>query len=282
MTCGRERAVIYRVFGESVRGASHIRSNRECQDWNKKIIGENYVIMAVADGHGSSACPYSETGSYIAVNVFCDVLNGYYKNAKITRGGKPNSFVSFLNREGDVKVAQEIDFEWKRRVYQQHLIENRDVPKLPNDSPDKLSIYRLYGSTLLGLLLTEDFTYAFQLGDGDIMFVDERHVEPVIEPDKILGVETHSLSRQASWEKAISRVVVHSSRKVPCMYVLSSDGMANSYVSQDEFYKSLRGYFEMIREYGVNKIQQRLPEWLRETSQEGCGDDITVMFGYCE
>ena len=67
--------MIRRVFGASVQGASHIRSGRECQDSFKKLIkDEDTVILAVADGHGSDACPYSKTGSYVAVNVFCKIL----------------------------------------------------------------------------------------------------------------------------------------------------------------------------------------------------------------
>ena len=59
------------VFGNCVQGASHKRTNLECQDSYKRIeLDDNTVIMAVADGHGSNSSPYSKTGSTIAVNVF--------------------------------------------------------------------------------------------------------------------------------------------------------------------------------------------------------------------
>lgn len=48
------------VFGESVQGASHKRVDKECQDSFKKLeYDDGTVIMAIADGHGSKACPYS-------------------------------------------------------------------------------------------------------------------------------------------------------------------------------------------------------------------------------
>ncbi len=60
------------AFGESVQGASHKRNETECQDSMKKVEFEDgSVILAVADGHGSKACPFSKSGSGIAVNVFC-------------------------------------------------------------------------------------------------------------------------------------------------------------------------------------------------------------------
>ena len=64
------------VFGESVQGASHKRVDKECQDSFKKLeYDDGTVIMAIADGHGSKACPYSKSGSSIAVNVFCKVMD---------------------------------------------------------------------------------------------------------------------------------------------------------------------------------------------------------------
>ena len=46
------------VFGESVQGASHKRVDKECQDSFKKLeYDDGTVIMAIADGHGSKACP---------------------------------------------------------------------------------------------------------------------------------------------------------------------------------------------------------------------------------
>lgn len=36
--------------------------------------------------------------------------------------------LTYLNREGDTKVAQEIDAEWKRRVLKVHTKQKREVP----------------------------------------------------------------------------------------------------------------------------------------------------------
>ena len=86
------------VFGKSVKGASHIRSGTECQDSCKKVIlDDGTIILAVADGHGSKTCPYSKTGSRIAVNVFCDTLKSLYKGYAENLDQLP----TYLNREGD-------------------------------------------------------------------------------------------------------------------------------------------------------------------------------------
>lgn len=266
------------VFGASVQGASHIRSGRECQDSLKKVIlDEDAVILAVADGHGSESCPYSKTGSFAAVNVFCKIMGDYLE----TYAGQTETLFTFLKREGDTKIAQEIDTEWKRRILRLHKKCRREIPVGADGIIDRDAVYKLYGSTLLGLVITGEFLFAFQLGDGDIMKVSESGVYSVIEADKILGTETHSLSKAESWKKAITLIRKREeNERKPVMYLLSSDGLSNSYKNEEEFQKTCADYYALLKEHGVKAVSDQLKAWLQETSEMGCGDDITALFAY--
>lgn len=266
------------VFGESVQGASHIRNGRECQDSLKKVErDEGTVILSIADGHGSDSCPYSKNGSCAAVNVFCKILGDYLD----TYSGQPEMLMTFLKREGDTKVAQEIDKEWKRRILKIHSKYKRDIILDAEGNKDTDAIYKLYGSTLIGLVIAKEFLFAFQLGDGDIIKVSEMGVENVIEADKLLGIETHSLSKTESWKKAVTIIKKQGeNRKLPVMYMLASDGMANSYKNDEEFKKTCTDYYELLNEHGVKAVADNLRQWLGETSELGCGDDITALFSY--
>ena len=266
------------VFGASVQGASHIRSGRECQDSLKKLVKDSgSVILAVADGHGSDSCPYSKEGSLAAVNVFCKILGDYLD----TYTGQQEMLFTFLKREGDTKIAQEIDVAWKRRILRLHTKCRREIPLDENRNKDREAVYKLYGSTLLGLVITEDFLFAFQLGDGDIVKVSESGVYSVIAGDKILGTETHSLSKAESWKKAITLIRKREEReKQPVMYMLSSDGLSNSYKNDEEFKKTCMDYYVLLKEHGVKAVSEQLKTWLQETSEMGCGDDITALFAY--
>ncbi len=270
--------MIPNVFGASVQGASHIRSGRECQDSHKKIVKESgSVILAVADGHGSESCPYSKTGSYAAVNVFCKILGDYLD----TYAGQPEMLFTFLKREGDTKLAQEIDAEWKRRILRLHTKCKREIPPEAEQDKKKEAVYKLYGSTLLGLVLTEDFLFAFQLGDGDIVKVSKNGVYHIIEGDKILGTETHSLSKAESWKKAVTLIRKREEKEqMPVMYMLSSDGLSNSYINDEEFEKTCMDYYLLLQEHGVKAVSDQLKTWLQETSELGSGDDITALFAY--
>lgn len=265
------------VFGASVQGASHIRSGRECQDSLKKVVKDSgAVILAVADGHGSDSCPYSKTGSFAAVNVFCKIMDDYLD----TYADQPEMLFTFLKREGDTKIAQEIDAEWKRRILRLHNRCKREIPRREDDGKDKDAVYRLYGSTLLGLVITAEFLFAFQLGDGDIVKVSEAGIYNVIEADKILGTETHSLSKPESWKKTITLIRRREEEQKPVMFLLSSDGFSNSYKNDGEFKRTCLDYYTLLHEHGVKAVSGQLKIWLQETSEMGCGDDITVLFAY--
>ncbi len=64
----------FRVIAGTERGASHTLKNIPNQDCLKYERIDNILILAVADGHGSQKCEYSDTGSKIAVEVFCDQI----------------------------------------------------------------------------------------------------------------------------------------------------------------------------------------------------------------
>lgn len=278
------------IFGESVIGESHKRHGVEKQDSfliidsehkhnrkNKyyKHISDDVRIVSVADGHGSAACPYSKTGSQTAVNVFCDIMAEYCAKYKEDLSGMFQSF----NKEGETsRLAKSIVSEWERRIKEVHKLNGREVPVKDDGSVDNESIWKQYGTTLLGMLITEEYAFTLQLGDGDIIYVDDNTVEPVIEGDKILGVETHSISKPDSWKRVLTTVILLDSIKTQSyMYLLSTDGMANSHSSQDEFYKTCKDYYKLIKEHGIDAVKTNLKRWLSETSELGCGDDITVV-----
>ena len=281
------------IIGKSVRGESHIRHDVERQDSILIIDGihkhdrksqfydemsSDVKLIAVADGHGSASCPYSKTGSQTASNVFCDIMSEYAAKYKDNMGELFESF----NREGETsRIAKQIIKAWEERILSHHNMKKRDVPKREDGNPDVAAIWRLYGTTLLGMLITNGYIFSLQLGDGDITYVDKNGVSPVIEGDKILGVETHSISKPSSWKKVLTRVInLDINKEPPFMYILSTDGWINSHASEEEFHRTCMEYFNMIREQGPEVIESNLERWLSETSTMGCGDDISTVFVY--
>jgi serine/threonine protein phosphatase PrpC len=270
-----------RVFGESVQGASHKLTGKPCQDSCKSCKSGEAWILAVADGHGSDSCPYSDKGAEFAVEVFCEAVDFYCPQSSEDTERLP----TFLNREGDTKIAQFIDKQWKERVlddYKANVCVANICVRNDDEQLKGEEIWRQYGTTLLGLVLAPSFIFAFQLGDGDIAYADDSGVSLLIEPEKILGTETHSLSKPDSWKKAITLTKrVEHPVSDPCAFVMTTDGFANSYATHNRYIESLRGYFAAIKEHGPDKVKDSLKQWLEQTSAKGCGDDITMLIAYC-
>ena len=160
-------------------------------------------------------------------------------------------------------------------------MQKREIPFNEDGGIDKEVIWKQYGTTLLGLLVCDDFLFAFQIGDGDIAFVNKNGFSKVIEGDKILGVETHSLSKADAWKRAITSITAWDYKtELPSAFIMTTDGFANSFSSDSAYEKTCVDYYDMLNEYGPEVIKNNLKKWLYETSEGGCGDDISMMILY--
>ncbi|MDR3289489.1 MAG: protein phosphatase 2C domain-containing protein [Peptococcaceae bacterium] len=267
------------VCGKSVKGASHIRARIGCQDsFKNRSLDDGTIILTVADGHGSASCPYSKTGSRIAVNVFCKTMEEFGKKYV----GDFEKLFAYLRNEGRKNVAQIIHEEWKRRVLKRHMKSKREDLRLANGEKDEAGILKKYGTTLVGLMITPAFWFAFQIGDGDISYADSKGFKQVLQTEKILGTETHSLSKIDCWKQAKSRVYRQrvGDISLPFVFILSTDGFANSHKNEQEFQKTCVDYFAMLNQHGGEAVKANLNNWLEETSEKGCGDDVTLSMAY--
>ena len=294
--------MMQRIIGESIQGYNHIQRNLECQDRKlSRELEDGSLVLSVADGHGSRSCPYSGTGAELAVNTFCKLieeLHSGFQNAG-------DLLSDYLNHQGSLKFAQTVERAWKEDVQAYHLKVGLPMPMTQTGEEDLNALYRLYGTTLLGLLIAPTFVFAFQIGDGDITYVDDGGVQPVVVADQLLGVESHSLCSREAWKKAVSTVLfqpleqhfedlntygpdtaastVHFQsweQHLPCAFLLSTDGLSNSYADDEAFGQTCAQYFEALKTYGPDTVEENLPEWLSETSRLGCGDDTTLLMAY--
>ncbi len=284
-----------RIIGESIRGYTHIQRNLECQDRKlSRELEDGSLVLSVADGHGSRSCPYSGTGAELAVNTFCKLIDELhsdfqnagdlvdFQNAEDHSGFQNAEDLSgFLNHQGSLKFAQTVERDWKEAVQTIHREKGLPMPMTQTGEEDLNALYRLYGTTLLGLLIAPTFVFAFQIGDGDITYVDDGGVQPVVVADKLLGVESHSLCSREAWKKAVSAVHFQPwEQHLPCAFLLSTDGLSNSYADDEAFGQTCAQYFEALKTYGPDAVEENLPEWLSETSRLGCGDDTTLLMAY--
>lgn len=260
------------ILKKSVIGASHkIKENGICQDRNLvEFLGEDIIVAAVADGHGSEKCRFSDRGAEFAVNVFFEIIEEMYFSVKDIE-----QFIQQLRQNDAAKFMQVLHSRWTKKIknsYSQLRKDFDDLKDEKNVDPE------LYGTTLLGIVISPEFVFAIQLGDGDIVYVDNEGVKYVIDPPKFLGTETFSLSNKTPWNHAVMYFQrINYIEKAPCMFILTSDGFSNSFLDNEQYYIACKDYFEITKTYGQEAVQKQLQEWLEQTSAEGCGDDITFV-----
>jgi len=112
------------------------------------------------------------------------------------------------------------------------------------------------------------------------LLVDDNSVKHIVEAEKLLGTETHSLSHPEAWERAVTSVGKIPKSDNRYSFIIATDGFANSYPSEDEFLKTCMDYYSTIKVHGAEAVESNLKAWLNETSAMGSGDDITVLFAY--
>lgn len=261
------------TIAESIAGASHVRIGKPCQDANAhESWKDGFAVVAVADGHGSGSSPYSADGAAAAVNVFCKYMKVLCKSYQ----SELDRLFFLLKEEGDIQVSRRIKLLWEDAIKDIHRHNKR------NESiDDHKALDVLYGTTLLGLLITPVFHFVLQIGDGNITIVDNGLPRIAVDAPHLLGTETYSLSLE-NVERYCHTSLFRMFGKKDFQYILSTDGFYNSFPSEADYLNACTEYISMIKEYGYLIFNSALPGWLNETSKQGCGDDITFSVTFCE
>jgi serine/threonine protein phosphatase PrpC len=251
-----------RVAAATVPGAVHLRTGRPNQD-SVRVLPPDHegdrIVMAVSDGHGSAASPRSGQGSALAVEITADVL---------WRLPDPVS-------EDALKAAVEtVLARWAEQVTD-HLARH----PLTEDERDRSGPPRhatvLYGATLLFAVVSCHTIGVGQLGDGDVVVVDDdgRSRRPLPADRRLLAHETTSLSDLDPLSSVRMRVIDAAGSR---LVLLSTDGYANSFSTDDAFLQVGPDLLRTADADGIDSIRKALPGWLEETTRDGAGDDIGV------
>ena len=237
------------AYGGVATGANHIRQNMPCQDAFFIKEDKNFLVAAVADGHGSSRCKYSHIGSGIAVEVVCEFLADLMKSS-------PDIF----SQQKDIWIPKKLETAWKHAVFSNH-----------NDTKEQFS-YELYGTTLLAVLVSDDFIFILQIGDGDIIAISDGNAYFLFNDTAKIGEDTESLCMEESWKYIKTKIISTDSID---MLMLSSDGYSNSFITESDFFQAGVDLCKLWED--KDRLKENLPVWLSQTSQKGSGDDITVV-----
>jgi serine/threonine protein phosphatase PrpC len=275
----------WEATAESRRGASHVRSGLPNQDsfriWSAED-GSGDCMIAVADGHGSALHFRSDVGSRMAAEVSVRLLRELREEFRKTRDPE-------ARRLAVERLPEELVTSWRAAIkghLSDHPLTQDDyelvTSKSRDDSEKDLELLKQnellpYGSTVLAALLTASYLLFVQLGDGDILGVtaNGRTWRAIEHDSRLVANQTSSLCQPSAAADCRFRLITEPGQ-FPALVLLSTDGYANSFVSENDFLQIGKDYLDLVRGDGVAAVARQLPGFLDAASTRGSGDDITL------
>lgn len=266
---------LWTTFGASVQGAN----KQENQDfWAAEGTGgaADPLILVVADGHGAAAHARSRFGARFAVDLLTGHAKQFARLDQAPGAERPPSLSWLMNHAEDVLPRQFVA-DWRARVLQHW--DRHPSEREGGAEPSEAQKLLLYGTTVVGAVLTPRVLAAWQLGDGELTVVaHDGSVSLPLAPERPrLGDESESLCARHAWR--LVRVLwapVSDPRRTPVLLAASTDGLSHSFSSDAGFVEFMSGLHERLAAPGgPDEVREALPEWLAKASGFS-GDDATL------
>jgi serine/threonine protein phosphatase PrpC len=273
----------WKVAHACVRGSSHQRWGHPNQDAAQCTVTPNaqgtVAVAVVSDGHGTPRHFRSQIGSSLAVSTVAGTLQSFLRESVASKGQVP--FVPEQVHELERKIVSgwlaAVHSDLERNPFTQaELATLEKEDGLESRAAVESSPELAYGATLLAAGATDRVLLYLQLGDGEILSVSATGTttRPLPPDDRLIANQTTSLCQPEAWKEFRSSWVTNPA--LPSLVLLSTDGYANSFHSDEDFLKIGQDYLEIIRQQGIASLAEELPAILTEATQQGSGDDITL------
>ncbi len=269
------------VMLHSVRGASHASKelpNQDYADYWSDHERSLPLLLAIADGHGSAKSPRSDVGARLAVETAIACARELL--------GPEQRDLSAIKHAWENELPRELERRWKQAVAEHLATQPLPPPDIAHSEQQQgKAVSRrvdeaplvAYGATVLLIAIDEAFCACLQLGDGDIVAVDDdgRVAQPMGTDARLLANETTSLCGPQAWQDMRTHFQVITGRP-PALLLVATDGYTNAFESAEGFLAVGPDLLDLLADEGEEAVRRALPGWLEEASREGSGDDVTL------
>ena len=264
-----------RAFHSTALGASHIKRNKECQDYSLSYADESCAIAIVCDGHGGDDYVRSAKGAELACRIALK---------SILRFLKPfveNPVRLHIKHEKHIlNLKKYIILVWNRAVRFHHKanpFSEAEMSVLSKAARKRYSdgqIESAYGTTLIAVVCARHFWFGLHIGDGKCVAVNEKGEfrQPIPWDERCFLNATTSLCD----EDALQSFRHFYSLSIPRAVFVGTDGVDDSFQNDAQLHKFYATVLSSFAASEWDAALGELDEYLPRLSQKGSGDDISI------
>lgn len=259
-----------------VLGANHADKGLPCQDASLAAVhyykGYPYLLLAVADGHGSASYTRSELGAHFAVRAAAETAARWVLFAVDCLKNHPGDWLVNARNEFGQHFARNLRQSWENNVLD-HLQDFPLESAAPQTDPGKA-----YGTTVALALVFQGHVFAGAIGDSTVALVrQEAGLTTAVdllaaEKAEGLGLTTDSLASSDAVYKWKHQVLPLDEVR---MVVAATDGFTDSLADPVTTLLALQRDTEIK---GFVWLEDRLQNFLARLTEQGVGDDIATVF----
>lgn len=302
-------------FSTYCQGESHIIADKVCQDYAINKTRNGISIAIVCDGHGGERYFRSNIGAKYAAEVTLKQVQTLLKNSKdlddlLTKASFCQvEAITTQRASGNIDKETAIDgifrqlFKsiiagWHNAIFE-HAVNNPatevEIKSVPEryltafqnsisslDTYTQNDIEKTYGCTLIAVVCTRKYWFAFHIGDGKcVSFSKEGNwMEPILWDDNCFLNKTTSLCDLDAIDEF--RYCYGGKDSIPIAVFLGSDGIDDSF---GEIENLVNFYIQLakvicIGRSGGELAKKNLKDDLPKLSKIGSKDDMSVAAVY--
>jgi hypothetical protein len=280
----------WRIARASLQGTSHVTTNAPCQDYNKVLQFNDYVIIAVADGLGSAS--KSDVGANIACSAAIDFVAKELRDIQLQNGlvlrlkkllRIQNGFVHHLKKLFRRPVSDRVDFKKLLTMSVKHARNQIFLrAKLEN------SLEQEYACTLVLTIIRNSEYHLVHVGDGAVVGVfaseNQETIETISGPDNGEYANSTTPITSPYYAEHVRYACNSSDKKLQGIFVFT-DGIQNLCINH-QTKQAFSGFFTPIlqwfREFAPDvNLDDKCMELLDSPRiREKCDDDLTLVVCY--
>jgi protein phosphatase 2C-like protein len=256
----------WRVAGATVIGGAHRHQGVDNQDAFRCLQRPGLAIGVVADGHGAREYPRSAAGARMAVDLLAAGLsNGLQASAR------PEATLPLIREIGTSFITS-----WRLAVVaglEHDPLSDAEASALQSASGSEAA----YGTTVLGVAVSNAGVAAIAVGDGRLGWVDATggHHELCPAPQRI-GTATDSLAMPNA--EATMRCAIEPAADLVAVWACT-DGFSNAQVDPSWATLVAAQLCDAVGRTTEAELSARLTDWLTPSAVEG-GDDTTMIVAW--